>query len=105
MSYKKLVRDKIIDIIIANGEKPKYRTLTNEEYLQELNKKLFEEANEFIEEYSEEEIADLLEFIYSIVKVKNINLEEVERIRKEKIKKRGGFEQKIYLESVEELKK
>ena len=105
MSYKKLVRDKIIDIIIANGEKPKYRTLTNEEYLQELNKKLFEEANEFIEEYSEEELADLLEVIYSIVKVKNINLEEVERIRKEKIKKRGGFEQKIYLESVEELKK
>ena len=105
MSYKKLVRDKIIDIIKGNGENPKYHTLTDEEYLEELHKKLFEEANEFVEEDSPEELADLLEVLYSIAKVKNIDLEEVEEIRLKKREKRGGFEDKIYLEIVEELKR
>ncbi|MBQ8430804.1 MAG: nucleoside triphosphate pyrophosphohydrolase [Clostridia bacterium] len=100
-TYNKLVRDKIIDIIISNGETHKSRVLSNEEYLEELHRKLFEEANEFIEEDSPEEMADLLEVVYSIAELKNIDLNEVERIRKEKRQKRGGFENKIYLETVE----
>ena len=105
MSYKKLVRDKIIDLIKSKGETPIYHTLTDEEYIKELHKKLFEEANEFVEEDNPEELADLLEVLYSIAKVKNIDLEEVERIRQKKHTKRGGFDKKIYLEDVEELKK
>lgn len=105
MSYGKLVRDRIIDIITANGEKPIYRTLTDEEYLEELHKKLFEEANEFVEADDKEELADLLEVVYAIAKHKNIDMEEVEKIRLKKCEKRGGFENKIYLEGVEELKK
>lgn len=101
MSYGKLVRDKIIDIIKSNGENPKYHTLNDEEYLKELHKKLFEEANEFIEEDSPEEMADLLEVLYSIAKVKNISLQEVEDIRLKKREKRGGFDNKVYLETVE----
>ena len=102
-TYNKLVRDKIIDIIISNGETPKSRVLSDEEYLEELHRKLFEEANEFIEEDSPEEMADLLEVVYSIAKLKNIDLNEVERIRKEQRQKRGGFENKIYLETVEKF--
>ena len=105
MSYKKLVRDKIIDLIKSKGESPIYHTLTDEEYIKELHKKLFEEANEFVEDDSPEELADLLEVLYSIAKVKNIDLKEVERIRQKKHTKRGGFDKKIYLEDVEELKK
>ena len=101
MSYGKLVRDRIIDIIIANGESPVYHTLSDEEYLKELHKKVFEEAQEFVEEDSPEELADLLEVIYAISKVKNINMEEVENIRLKKREKRGGFEDRIYLEAVE----
>ena len=102
MSYGKLVRDKIIDIITANGEKPIYHTLSDEEYLNELHKKLFEEANEFVENDNPEELADLLEVIYAIAKHKNINMQEVEQIRLNKREKRGGFDSKIYLEGVEE---
>jgi predicted house-cleaning noncanonical NTP pyrophosphatase (MazG superfamily) len=106
MSYNKLVRDKIIDIIKLNGEKPVYHTLNNEEYIEELLKKLIEEANEFIEADSPEELADLMEVVYSIAKTKNIDLEEVEQIRIKKREKRGGFDNKIYLEGVEnELEK
>lgn len=104
MSYGKLVRDKIIDIITANGEKPIYHTLSDEEYLNELHKKLFEEANEFVENDNPEELADLLEVIYAIAKHKNINMQEVEKERVKKREKRGGFEDKIYLETVEENK-
>lgn len=106
MSYNKLVRDKIIDIIYTNGENPKYHILKDDEYLKELHKKLFEEVGEFIEEDSPEELADLMEVIYSIARVKNIDLMQVEQIRRDKRNKRGGFDKKIYLEGVEnELKK
>lgn len=105
MSYGKLVRDKIIDIISANGEKPSYHTLSDEEYLAELHKKLFEEAQEFVENDAPEELADLLEVVYAIAKHKNINMQEVEDIRKQKREKRGGFDKKIYLEGVEELQR
>ena len=105
MSYGKLVRDRIIDIITANGENPIYHTLGDEEYLAELHKKLFEEANEFVENDDPEELADLLEVLYAIAKHKNINMQEVEQIRLTKREKRGGFDKKIYLEGVEEFKK
>ncbi len=105
MSYGKLVRDRIVDIIIANGETPKYHTLNDKEYLKELHKKLLEEANEFVENDDPEELADLLEVIYAIAKHKNIDLTQVEQIRIKKSEKRGGFEDRIYLETVEELKK
>ena len=105
MGYNKLVRDKIVDIIKSNGETPKYHTLSDEQYLEELHKKLLEEANEFIEEDSPEELADLLEVVYAIAKIKNINLEEVKEIRLKKREKRGGFDNKIYLETVEEVKR
>ena len=51
----------------------------------------------------EEELADLMEVIYSIAKVKNINLDDVEAIRIKKKEKRGGFDKKIYLESVKKI--
>ena len=102
MSYNKLVRDKIIDIIIAKGEKPVFHTLSDEEYLAELHNKLIEEAHELIENDDIEEFADLMEVVYTIAKHKNINMEEVEDIRVKKREKRGGFDKKIYLEGVEE---
>lgn len=99
--YNKLVRDKIIEIIEAKGDKPTYETLKDDRYLIELNKKLLEEANEFVSENDPEELADLLEVVYAIAKLKNINLNSVEEIRKQKALKRGAFNQKIYLKTVE----
>lgn len=100
--YNKLVRDKIVEIIESKGENPEYETLNSERYLFELHKKLLEEANEFIEEDSPEELADLLEVVYAIAKLKNIDLKEVEKIRIEKSQKRGAFEKKLFLKSVDE---
>ena len=101
--YNKLVRDKIPEEINKiEGRKANYRILNNEEYLQELDKKLFEEAHEFIEEHSVEELADLVEVISAIMHLKNISSEDVEKARKIKSSRKGKFKDKIYLIDVEQ---
>ena len=101
--YNKLVRDKIPDNIDKiDGRKATYKILDDEDYLKELDKKLFEEAHEFIEEHSIEELGDLIEVVLAIMEFKNISMEEVEEVRKNKKDKNGGFENKIYLIDVEE---
>ena len=65
---------------------------------------LLEEAHELIEAHNEEEIADLMEVIFTIMKVKNISIEKVEEIRKIKNSKKGKFENKVYLIDVEQDK-
>lgn len=103
--YNKLVRDKIPENINSmNDRKCNYKILTEEEYIQELDKKLFEEAHEFIEEHSVEELADLMEVIFAIMKVKNISMKELENTRELKNNKKGSFNDKIYLIDVEQDK-
>ncbi len=105
-TYNKLVRDKIPENIDSEpGRKSKYRILNDKEYLTELNKKVLEEANEFIEENSIEELGDLMEVINAIMKLKGYKMEEVYKIMKAKEEKKGAFENKIYLEYVDEEKR
>lgn len=103
--YNKLVRDKIPENInSAEGRKCNYKILNDKEYLQELDKKIFEEAHEFIEEHSIEELADLMEVIFAIMKARNILIEDVENVRQAKNNKKGSFSDKIYLIDVEQDK-
>ena len=103
--YNKLVRDKIPeDINSKEGKKCNYKILDDKDYLQELDKKIFEEANEFIEEHSVEELADLMEVILTIMKVRNISIEDVENARKIKNRQKGSFNNKIYLIDVQQEK-
>ena len=101
--YNKLVRDNIPEKIENNGETPVIRILSNEEYKLELEKKLYEEYNEVLEASGKdriEELADMLEIIIALSKLENSNLEEVIEVSKQKAKKRGAFDKKIYLEKV-----
>lgn len=100
--YHKLVRDKIPQEIETVGKKCSYSILEEEGYQKELDKKLLEEANEFIADHSAEEMADLMEVIEAIQKTHHLEKEKVETIRLEKKTKKGGFEEKIYLIEVEE---
>lgn len=105
-TYNKLVRDKIPENIDSElGRKSKFRILDEDEYLAELNKKVLEEANEFIEENSIEELGDLMEVINAIMKLKGYNMEEVNKVMKAKADKKGAFNDKIYLEYVDEEKR
>jgi 8-oxo-dGTP diphosphatase len=100
VSYNKLVRDNIIKIIKDSGKDCTYDVLSNNEYAKELNKKLLEEVNEFIETGDIEELADIIEVINYILENKGIKTDEVEEIRKRKKGEKGGFESRIYLKNV-----
>ena len=99
--YNKLVRDKITDIIEADGRIAKYRILDDNEYRQELNKNLQEEVREYIEDNNIEELADIVEVVYGILNSMDVSIEEFEKIRMGKQEKRGAFVKKIYLEEAE----
>ena len=63
----------------------------------ELEKKLSEELNEYLENKSVEELADIVEIINRILSLKNISLEDFEKIKRDKFTKNGGFEKNLFL--------
>ena len=99
--HNKLVRDKIPEIIKKENRRPITRLLKNEEYINELNKKLQEEVKEYLEDNNVEELADIVEVIYGILNSMDVSIKEFEKIRINKQEKRGAFEKKIYLEEAE----
>ena len=98
--YNKLVRDKIPEIIIENGKQPITYVASEQEVKEMLYKKLIEELGEFKETPIEEELADILEVIDGIAKVFNLDMNKVKNIKLDKKEKRGGFEERIFLEKV-----
>lgn len=101
-SYNKLVRDRIPEIIEAEGKKCVVETLGDFEFLFALDAKLDEELAEYHKDQSVEELADLLEVIYATALARGYTEDALERLRLEKREKRGGFEKKILLRKVEE---
>lgn len=103
MSYHKLVRDKIPEIIKLNENRSCItKILNDEEYISELNKKIQEELTEYLESGAIEELADLEEVLRAILDYKGVTYEEFDSIRQAKVNKRGAFKDRIYLEGVEE---
>lgn len=101
-TYKKLVRDRIPDIILKEGSLPTTRTLDDKEYIKALNKKLTEEVKEYLEAENIEEMVDILEVIRAILDYRNVTYEEIEEKRIKKAKKRGAFKERVFLEKVTE---
>ena len=102
--YNKLVRDFIPEIIQKAGNKCVISTLSDEDYSTELEKKLLEEVHEYLSDKNAEELADILEVVYALALLKGVSPCELEKIRVQKSKERGGFKKKIFLHSVIEEK-
>ena len=98
--YDKLVRDKIPEIIEKSGKQCEIEILSDEKYLEMIDKKLDEEIAEYHQDKNIEELADLLEVIYSATKARGYSVEDLENVRVEKAEKRGGFDKKILLKKV-----
>ena len=101
-TYNKLVRDRITEIIAADGKTCRTAVLQQDEYIRLLDAKLNEELAEYQDSKSMEELADLLEVIHAVAAARGSSFEEVEAIRKKKADKRGGFNDKIMLIDVQE---
>ena len=99
--YNKLVRDKIPEIIEADGKACKTHLLSNDEYIAALEVKLNEEVAEYQADKNLEEMADVLEVLQAICIARGYSLEELEALRAKKADERGGFAAKIFLEYVE----
>ncbi len=102
ITYNKLVRDRIPEIIQASGKKCSTEILSDEEYLKQVDAKLDEELAEYHKDQNIEELADLLEVIHAATLARGYSLEELERVRAEKATKRGSFEKRTMLKEVYE---
>ena len=98
--YNKLIRDKIPEIITSSGKQCIVEVMNEKEYLEALDCKLEEELAEYQVDKSLEELADLLEVMYAVVVARGYSIEELERVRKQKAEKRGGFEKRLRLKGV-----
>lgn len=99
-TYHKLVRDRIPEIIEADGKTCVCETLSDEAYIWLLDQKLNEELAEYQESKSLEELADLLEVMQAVVRARGWTLDELEQVRADKSSERGGFTKKILLKEV-----
>ena len=102
ITYNKLVRDKIPEIIRQSNKIPATHILDDEAFLSALDRKLDEECAEYHSDRNLEELADILEVLYAIAETKGCSVESLEVLRREKAANRGGFKERIFLESVKE---
>ena len=102
ITYNKLVRDRIPEIIHSSGKTCSIEILSDEEYLKLVDAKLDEELSEYHKDQNIEELADLLEVIHAATLARGYSLEELEHVRAEKAAKRGGFANRILLKEVYE---
>ncbi|MFI5712645.1 nucleoside triphosphate pyrophosphohydrolase [Kribbella sp. NPDC051620] len=98
MSDGKLIRDRIPDLIRANGEDPITYVAAAAEYRQRLRDKLLEEVDEFLTADSTaaiEELADVLEVVYAIAADLGTDRATLEQLRQAKAEERGAFTERL----------
>lgn len=99
-TYNKLVRDKIPEIIKADGRECEIEIVGKEKKYKLLEAKLEEEVNEFLEDKNLEELADVMEVLFGLAESLGYSEEELLEARDKKRKERGGFKEGIVLKSV-----
>lgn len=82
--YKKLVRDKIPEIIMAKGNSAVTRLLSDEEFSESLKRKLCEEVNEYLADGTVDELADIYEVLLALVENTGTSFESFDELRKKK---------------------
>lgn len=96
----KLIRDRLPDMMRAKGILVYERIMEENEFMDKLKDKLLEEALEVKrsdnQEELKEELADILEVIHALSQASGIPMPQIEELREEKRKTKGGFDKKIY---------
>lgn len=101
---RKLVRDRIPEIIQAEGRHPVTRVLDEAGYQEALLDKLIEEATEAASASTASlpgELADVLEVLRALTAAAGMSWEQLLTLADDKRNHRGGFTGRVFLESVE----
>ncbi|MFW9968214.1 MAG: nucleoside triphosphate pyrophosphohydrolase [Candidatus Thorarchaeota archaeon] len=101
MLTEKLVRDRIPDMIRKEGGNPRVRVVSGSELDKLIRLKVVEEALELLNSGEDEEIADILEIIETLMVHRGIDRAIIEKIRLKKHDERGGFEKGYVLDMQE----
>ncbi len=101
--YGKLVRDRIPDLITADGQIPRARVLDDPDLLPALVAKLHEEAEEVATAEPNarlRELADVREVLAALTIASGFTEVQVEEAAASKRAERGGFTQRLWLDEV-----
>ncbi|QTA89685.1 DEAD/DEAH box helicase family protein [Desulfonema magnum] len=105
--YRKLVRDKIPEIIRKHGKGASTRILDAEEFKTAVGEKILEEAYELYSQWKNDdrqeilkESADVLEIMLTALELHEFDLNDLLAKRRKRAEQRGGFTEKIFLENV-----
>lgn len=101
IKYDKLVRDRVIEIIEADGHEPSWEIMDSESYAQALRAKLIEETAEYMMRFDPAELVDILEVVYCLAASQHEILpDELHRLQTKKRLERGSLHGGIRLRSI-----
>lgn len=98
----KLVRDKIVELMEGLGQQVQFRRLDDDEYLEEIKRKLLEEASEFDPKSPSAltELTDLQEVIDAAIIAIGSSKEDQLVLQHKRETEKGAFKERLYVESV-----
>lgn len=106
ISYNKLIRDNIPEIIQNDNKTCVVEILSENDFIVELKKKLIEESSELSSAQNRDdlinELADIHEVMDAIKAIYEISTDDVNRRQQEKAETNGRFEKRLFLVSVDE---
>ena len=105
VTYNKLVRDRIPELIEADGHHAVTRILDHRSYQAALLAKLGEEAREAQSASADElpnELADVWEVLQALLSTLPMMWQELQALAASKRDERGGFKERIFLEYTEQ---
>lgn len=97
ISYNKLVRDKVPQIIERSGKSRICSILPDDKYIEALNNKLLEEVNEYLESGTVEELADIEEVLRAILTFKTSVLRNSKKYALKSWKRAAGLTKGYFL--------
>lgn len=103
--HNKLIRDRVVQSIEKDGRIAITRKLDDQEYTDELRKKLLEEVKELLNAHGDaivEEMADVYEVLEHLLAVYQIKEEDLLIVKAKKAQIKGKFKKRLFLIGVEE---
>lgn len=104
VTCNKLIRDRIPEVIQADGRRAVTRVLDSRDYQPALLAKLVEEAAEARAASPDDlpaELADLFEVLRALLPTLGMSWRDLTELAAAKRRQRGGFTQRLFLEYVE----